>query len=223
MNVATAKTKFEAAFYIVDTILYQAVASITQLITTPGLMNLDFAHIRRILLLGGGALMTIGEGRGPNKVQDALTQAIHHPLMEDVSLYNAAGVLVNFSAGADLGLDDINAGMEALRQETGPEADLVWGVVPDSRPTDQVQVILVVTGLGQPVPLAAGLLSGAARPAAIPVRTASVSPSVPAAAGRPEVRRPQAPSGMSASSAMTNPDMPAFLRRRAMLGGAAEG
>lgn len=138
----------DTAFRLADDILRQSVQGIAELITQPGMINVDFSHIRRLIRLGGGALMSIGHGQGDNKAVQAVDQAINHPLLEDISLANAAGVIANFTGGPDLGLFEVQDAVESLRRKTGSQTDVVLGVIQDDNMVRKVQVILMVTGLG---------------------------------------------------------------------------
>jgi cell division protein FtsZ len=140
----------DVAFRLADDVLRQAVQGITELVTEPGLINVDFAHIRRLILLGGGALMAIGQGHGEKKTSQALEQALHHPLMDTVSLMNARGVIANFTGGADLSLYEVQTALTSLQEQTGTQTEIVFGVITDERMEGRVQVILMITGLGSP-------------------------------------------------------------------------
>jgi len=148
LYVAPRNLPMETAFRLADDVLRQSVQGITELVTEPGLVNVDFAHIRRLILLGGGALMAIGHGQGEHKAEQALEQALHHPLMDTVSLANARGVIVNFTGGNDLSLFEIQSALANLQAQTGPQAEIVFGVITDERMRDRLQVILMITGLG---------------------------------------------------------------------------
>jgi cell division protein FtsZ len=148
LYVAPRNLPMEQAFHLADDVLRQAVQGITELITEPGLINVDFAHVRRLILLGGGALMSIGHGQGETKAAHALEQALHHPLLEDVSLSSAAGVIANFSGGQDLSLFDVQTALSSLQERTGPQTEIVFGVINDERMDGRAQVILMITGLG---------------------------------------------------------------------------
>ena len=140
----------QTAFRLADDVLRQAVQGISELITETGLINVDFAHVRRLMLLGGGALMSIGHGQGEAKTFQALEQALHHPLLESVSLENAAGVIANFTGGDDLSLVEVQQTVTSLQSKTGSQAEIVPGLVTDERMRGKVQLILVITGLGAP-------------------------------------------------------------------------
>jgi cell division protein FtsZ len=150
LYVAPRDLPMEQAFHLADDVLRQAVQGITELITEPGLINVDFAHVRRLILLGGGALMSIGHGQGEAKAAQALEHALHHPLLEDVSLSSAAGVIANFTGGEDLSLFDVQVALSGLQARTGPQTEIVFGVINDERMDGRAQVILMITGLGAP-------------------------------------------------------------------------
>jgi cell division protein FtsZ len=146
--VAPRNLPMDVAFRLADDVLRQAVQGITELVTEPGLINVDFAHIRRLILLGGGALMAIGQGQGEGKSLQALEQALHHPLMDTVSLANAKGVIANFTGGSDLSLFEVQTALTGLQEQTGSQTEIVFGVINDDRMEGRVQVILMITGLG---------------------------------------------------------------------------
>lgn len=146
--VAPKHLPLDTAFRLADDVLRQAVQSITELITEPGLINVDFAHIRRMMQLGGGALMTIGFGSGENKALKAVHQAINHPLLGEVSLANAAGVIANFTAGDDLSLVEVSQALLFLQEQTNNSTEIVMGTTQKPEMDEEVQVNLVITGLG---------------------------------------------------------------------------
>ena len=148
--VAPRNLSMQLAFRLADDVLRQAVQAISELITETGLINVDFAHIRRLMLLGGGALMAIGQGQGETKACDALEQALNHPLLETAPLENAAGVIVNFTGGKDLSLFEVKDALSSLQKRTGPQTEIVPGVISDERMEGRVQVILMITRMGAP-------------------------------------------------------------------------
>ena len=215
LYVAPRNLPMETAFRLADDVLRQAVQGITELITEPGMINVDFAHIRRLILMGGGALMTIGQGKGENKTTQALEQALHHPLLDNTPLENARGIIANFTSGSNLALSEIQEALEHLQKETGGDTEIVMGVTNDDRIGDRVQIFLVITGLGAPSledtlsnlkkvapqPETKHELSQETRPVQIPV----VEPIQPQ-------RKYQALENSIVSQSL---DLPAFLRRRA--------
>lgn len=150
LHIAPKDLPLDLAFRLADDVLRQAVQGITELITEPGLINVDFAHIRQLMKLGGGALMAIGQGKGPQKAAMALHQALHHPLLEEIPIDHAAGIIANFTGGQDLTLYEVSEVLSKLHQQAGTDADIVFGLTYDDRLQGRAQVILVVTGLGAP-------------------------------------------------------------------------
>lgn len=148
LQTVSEKATLSEAFHLADDVLRQAVQSITELITEPGIINVDFAHIQRMMELGGGALMSIGEASGEEKAINAVKQALYHPLLEDISLVNASGLIVNFTSGMDLTLSDIGQALNYLQEQIPPDAELIFGATQNERFQGKVQVNLIVTGLG---------------------------------------------------------------------------
>ncbi len=150
LYVAPRNLPIDTAFRLADDVLRQSVQGISELITEPGLINIDFSHVKCMIEMGGGALMSIGHGQGEHKALDALEQAIHHPLLEDIILENASGVIANFTGGEDLSLFEVQMAIERLRKRTGPQTDVILGVTQAHDMNCRAQVILLVTGLGAP-------------------------------------------------------------------------
>ncbi len=148
LQTVSEKATLSEAFHLADDVLRQAVQSITELITEPGIINVDFAHVQRLMELGGGALMSIGQASGEGKAVNAVKQALYHPLLEDISLANASGLIVNFTSGLDLTLSDISQALNYLREQIPPDAELIFGATQNERFQGKVQVNLIVTGLG---------------------------------------------------------------------------
>ena len=99
---------------------------------------------------GGGALMSIGTGSGPNKIQEAIQKALHHPLLDDIDLYSATGLIANFTGSEDMSFRDVTDALNILQEATGGHADVIPGIITDPRMEDRVQLILIVTGIGVP-------------------------------------------------------------------------
>jgi len=148
LEIAPEDLSLEMAFKLADDVLRQGVSAISELLTETGLINVDFAHIRHVMSLGGGALMSIGTGEGEDKAMKALTQALHHPLLDDIDIDTAAGIIANFSGGDDLTFTEVADTLTHLHQEAGVDTEIIPGVINNSNLSDRVQVILIVTGLG---------------------------------------------------------------------------
>jgi cell division protein FtsZ len=205
----TRNLPLELAFRLADDVLRQAVQGISELITEPGMINVDFAHIRRLMKLGGGALMSIGYGEGENKAIKAIEKALHHPLLGSVSLEHAAGIIANFTGGADLTLHEVEAALTGLQEQACSQTEIVMGVINDDRLEDKVQVTLIITGLGAPT-LEETLLE-VSKPRTVETKVAEPE-MVQMAEERSMNNLPSTP--LTATPSATDLDLPAFLRRR---------
>ena len=148
LEVAPKDLPLEMAFKLADDVLRQGVSGISELLTETGLINVDFAHIRHVMALGGGALMSIGTGEGEDKAMKALDQALHHPMLDEISLETASGIIANFSGSDDLKFTEVADALSRLNQETDNRAEIIPGFIHDHNLQDRSQVILIVTGLG---------------------------------------------------------------------------
>ena len=133
------------AFREADNVLRQGVQGITDLITIPGLINLDFADVRTIMHDAGSALMGIGSAAGENRAAEAAKMAISSPLLEE-SVEGATGILLNITGGADLGLFEVNEAAEIVNQASDPGANIIFGAVIDQGMSDEVRVTVIATG-----------------------------------------------------------------------------
>lgn len=147
LSIASKQTLFTDAFRLADDVLLQATRGISDLITVPGLINLDFADVRTVMLEMGDALMGTGHASGANKAKEAAIRAISSPLLEDVSISGAKGVLVNVTGGEDLTLFDVNEAANIIIQEAGDEANIIFGAVLDKHLKDEIKVTVIATGL----------------------------------------------------------------------------
>jgi len=133
------------AFLHADSVLLQGVSGITDLITTPGLINLDYADVRSVMKDAGSALMGIGSARGPDRAIEAARQAISSPLLE-ASIEGARGVLMSIAGGSDLGLFEINEAARMVQGAVHPDALIIFGAVIDDTQGDQVKVTVIAAG-----------------------------------------------------------------------------
>ena len=145
LQVAEKKTSILDAFRIADDVLRQGTQGITDLITVPGLINLDFADVRTIMADAGSALMGIGLAAGDNRSHDAAKAAISSPLLES-SIEGAQGVLLSISGGSDLGLFEVNEAAEVVAAAAHPDANIIFGAVIDDSMMDQIRVTVIATG-----------------------------------------------------------------------------
>ena len=148
LQIAPRDLPLEMAFRLADDILRQGIQGISELITQPGLINVDFANIRNMMKVGGGSLLAIGSGTGVNRVHSALDRALHHPMLESINLDEAAGIIANFTGGPDLSFVEVMDALSYLHEETGGNAEIIPGVIIDPRMENRAQVILVLTGIG---------------------------------------------------------------------------
>jgi cell division protein FtsZ len=145
LEVIDRKTTLEQAFMEVDDVLRQGIQGISELITEPGLINLDFADVKSIMSDSGGALMAIGRGTGETRAQDAARMAISSPLL-DISMDGAKGVLLNITGGSDLALSEINEAADVVAQAADPEANIIFGAVIDPKLDNEVRITVIATG-----------------------------------------------------------------------------
>ena len=145
LQVAEKKTSILDAFRIADDVLRQGTQGITDLITVPGLINLDFADVRTIMADAGSALMGIGLATGDNRAHDAAKAAISSPLLES-SIQGAQRVLLSISGGSDLGLFEVNEAAEVVQTAAAPDANIIFGAVIDDSMMDQIRVTVIATG-----------------------------------------------------------------------------
>jgi cell division protein FtsZ len=145
LEVIDRKTTLEQAFMEVDDVLRQGIQGISELITEPGLINLDFADVKTIMSDSGGALMAIGRGTGESRAQDAARMAISSPLL-DISMEGARGVLLNITGGTDLALSEISDAADVIAQAADPEASIIFGAVIDPRIENEVRITVIATG-----------------------------------------------------------------------------
>jgi cell division protein FtsZ len=150
LEIVDKKTTFSAAFATADEVLHQATKGISDLITIPGLINCDFADVRTVMLEKGDALMGTGFGSGDEKAVDAATQAISSPLLENVSIKGARGLLVNVTGGEDMTLHDVDTATSLIHEAAGDDANIIFGAVIDPSMSDQMRVTVIATGFGEP-------------------------------------------------------------------------
>ncbi len=213
LQVVEKRTSVVEAFRMADDILRQGVQGITDLITVPGLVNLDFADVRTIMRDAGSALMGIGIASGENRAAEAARAAVSSPLLE-TSIEGATGILLNITGGPEIGLFEVNEAAEVVTSAADQNANVIFGAVIDDAVGDDVRVTVIATGFGAqrrrrrrdgaleaPIPSAAGRRlrdpGRRARRAVVPARRLRFSPAarrcaVPSA-GRCPKRQPHDP------------------------------
>jgi cell division protein FtsZ len=186
LQVVERTTPLLDAFRVADEVLRQGVQGITDLITVPGLVNLDFADVRTIMNDAGSAMMGIGRASGDNRASEAARAAVSSPLLE-ASIEGATGILLNVTGGRDLGLFEVNEAAEVVTAATDPNANVIFGAVIDDAMMEEVRVTVIATGFGGP-----------RRRRAVPT---------------PEATRPSAPTGTERFDVPDELlDVPPFLR-----------
>ncbi len=200
LSVLDKKTSMVEAFRVADDVLRQGVQGVSDLVTLPGLINLDFADVRTVMSDAGNALLGIGMGHGENRATEAAMAAVSSPLLE-TSMDGAHSILLSITGGLDLSLWEVNEAAKAVSEAAHPEANIIFGAMVDENLDDQVWVTVVATGFSERVPAPRRRLE---EPAGEPrvLRRAPV-----AAAPRTE-RRPRG--GVS----VTELDVPEFIPRR---------
>jgi cell division protein FtsZ len=152
LQIADGETSVVEAFSLADEVLLQGVQGITDLITTPGLINLDFADVRTVMHEAGSALMGIGKARGDSRALEAAQLAISSPLLE-ASIDGAQGVLLMLAGGSNLGLFEVNEAADVITQAADPDANIIFGAVIDDSLGDEVKVTVIAAGFDKPAPL----------------------------------------------------------------------
>ena len=233
LTVLGAKTTLLDAFKSANHVLQGAVQGIAELITRPGLINVDFADVRTVMSETGMAMMGSGVARGENRAKEAAEMAVSSPLLEDINLQGAHGILVNVTAGMDLSIGEFQEVGNVVKQFASDDATVVVGTVIDPELSDEMRVTVVATGLGRPEVAAVGrspygrdvptLSKAAPQPAPAAEPPMRVVPRRPltaadyAALDKPAVQRQRAVGdGLQATTEAEDVlDIPAFLRRQA--------
>ncbi|NNN12092.1 MAG: cell division protein FtsZ [Acidimicrobiaceae bacterium] len=215
LSVSTEKTSMLQAFKLADDVLLQGVQGITELITTPGLINTDFADVRTVMAGAGSAIMGIGRASGEARALNAARAAITSPLLE-ASIEGARGVLLNIAGGPDIGLYEVNEAASIIHDAADVDANIIFGSVIDESLGDDVKVTVIAAGFEEWKDLEiAGLNNGASKDGHRPKvqQKASTTPS-PAQILRPEKKLDQVstPINVAESDPDDDDDVPSFLR-----------
>jgi len=149
LSIAGKATTLLETFKMADGVLLQAVRGISDLIVTPGLINLDFADVRTVMVEMGFALMGTASASGENRAVEAAQKAVSSPLLEDVSIHGAKGVLINITGGPDLSLHEVNEAASMIQNEAHEDANIIFGAVIDERLTDEIRITVIATGFGE--------------------------------------------------------------------------
>ncbi len=204
LDVVDKKMTLQEAFRVADAILGQGVQGISDLITVPGLINVDFADVRSIMTDAGTALMGVGTGSGENRAQTAARTAINSPLLE-VKIDGARGILFNITGGTDLTMTEVSEASELISQHADPDANIIFGATIDENMTDSIKISVIATGFDNTQRAFGGLQMGA-----------SISPSSYTTPDEPEEdKNGGSDKKSSADLESEDPfDIPAFLRQQ---------
>jgi len=217
-RIANEKTTFADAFKLADDVLHAGVRGVTDLMVMPGLINLDFADIRSVMTEMGKAMMGTGEAEGASRALEAAEAAISNPLLDDVSMKGARGVLINITGGPDMTLFEVDETANRIRDEVDPEANIIFGSTFDQNLEGRIRVSVVATGIEaeeavQPRPAALSLVSAQAGRGTAEPKVAAEAQAVTAAAtptAEPPVQAPMmAPGAASGVASGEAPAMPA--------------
>jgi len=189
------------SFKVADDVLRQAVQGISDLITVPGLINLDFADVKSIMQGMGMALMGAGRATGENRAIEATQQAISSPLLEEATIQGAKGVLINITGGPDLTLFEVNAASSIIRESADDDANIIFGAVIDDELTDEMKITVIATGFDREVSSVASAAATTAIPAPPPRYVPRPSDDLP----RPMMGTPR----------VDDLDVPTFIRKKA--------
>jgi len=151
LEITDKRVSLQDAFSLADDVLRQGVQGISELITVPGLINLDFADVRTIMSQGGAALMAVGRASGESRAVEASQQAISNRLL-DITIDGARGVLFNITGGPDLSLFEVNEAASIIKQTAHPDVNLIFGAVIDENMGEDIRITVIATGFDQAEP-----------------------------------------------------------------------
>jgi cell division protein FtsZ len=217
LQTVARNTPVSEAFRVADDVLRQAVQGISDIITVPGQINLDFADVRAVMKGMGQAVMGTGIGEGENRSVEAAQRAISNPLLEDSSIEGARGIIVNITGGLDLSLAEASEATSLITKVADPEANVIYGIVTDESMGEAVKVTVIATGFQK----------GGRKVAPTPVDLANYvgpsagAPAMPAAEGGGFYRKTPTQKAAAGGSRM-DLDVPAFLRKQGSSGGSNE-
>ena len=197
LSVISEQTPVQEAFQVADDVLRQGVQGISDIITIPGLVNVDFADVRTVMADAGSALMGIGIGSGKSRAREAAIAAISSPLLE-ASIDGAKGVVFNITGGSDLTLHEVNSAAEIIYEAVDPNANIIFGAVIDERLQGEVRITVIATGFSPEATSARGSSSRVAPLKRAPARSSFSAP----------------PAESSPAPSTGGLDIPEFLQRR---------
>jgi len=151
LEITDKRVSLQSAFSLADDVLRQGIQGISELITVPGLINLDFADVRTIMSEGGAALMAVGTAGGDNRAVEAAQQAVSSRLL-DITIDGARGILFNITGGPDLSLFEVNEAASIIKQTAHPDVNLIFGAVIDENMDDEIRITVIATGFDSTEP-----------------------------------------------------------------------
>jgi cell division protein FtsZ len=223
LSIASRTTSLREAFQKADDVLLQAVRGISELVTVHGLINLDFADVRSIMAEMGLAMMGAASATGENRAVEAAQRAISSPLLEDVSIKGARGLLINVTGGTDMSLYEVTEAASLIQEEAHEDANIIFGAVIDERLADEIRITVIATGFGDLATRYNPRYSSSGAPITAPIQAAVTRPVDPVVIQPPPPTLPPAPPqqrmfsgkpvrrmGMIVDDGL---DIPAFKRR----------
>jgi cell division protein FtsZ len=208
---------FQDALKKADEVLLHATQGISTLISVTGLVNVDFADVRTVMQNGGSALMGTGIGRGDNRAMESAQQAISSPLLDNVSIAGATGVLVNITGGADLTLGEVHQINEIIHDAVGDEAEIIFGAVHEPAMQGEIRVTVIATGfnrVGQVATPPAPQIINAKGSPVIPFPVPANRPARVSGTGKPTPPPPVTNRDRTSSQEMSDMEIPTFIRRQ---------
>ncbi len=225
LSIASRTTSLREAFQKADDVLLQAVRGISELVTVHGLINLDFADVRSIMAEMGLAMMGAASATGENRAVEAAQRAISSPLLEDVSIKGARGLLINVTGGTDMSLYEVTEAASLIQEEAHEDANIIFGAVIDERLADEIRITVIATGFGDLATRYNPRYSSSGAPITAPIQAAVTRPVDPVTVQPPPPTLPPPPPqqrmfggkpvrrmGMIVDDGL---DIPAFKRRGA--------
>lgn len=231
LNVVPKGSSLVESFAVADDVIIQATKGISELITVPGLVNLDFADVKSIMTCRGSALMGTGRASGEDRARLAAEQAVASPLLENAVISGAQGVLINILGGHDLGMHEVSEAAEIITNAAGDEANIIFGAAIDPSLGNDIVITVVATGIGgaelegsfRAKPVAKSAVSGTRAAGSEGGPSSGPADSAPSASGgddyagmdRPAFQRsPRSQFGRAGSRSDSGLDVPTFLRRQ---------
>lgn len=213
LEAADKRVSLLDSFRLADDVLRQGIQGISELITVPGLINLDFADVKTIMSLGGAALMAVGTGSGDDRAREAAEQALSSHLL-DVTIDGARGILFNVTGGSDLSLYEINQAASIIRETAHPDVNLIFGAVIDDDMGEEIRITVIATGFEHGMPLVRSLSRPVSQPSPREMPSqAPVRESVPVSASAKRSSS-ESSSSVQPDYRINDLDIPAFLRKR---------